>query len=298
MTYTIENKWRKVDNSFVSVLMTAYNREKYIAEAIESVLASTYKNFELIIVDDASEDNTVNIAKKYELIDSRVRIYVNDRNLDQFPNRNKAADYAKGEYLITVDSDDTIYKDSIKNCLDAMAKFPESSFGMYWPHSKVPPFIFSSGEAIKKHFFDKAFLVIGPGGTIMRRDFFEKINRYPVKYGPPGDLYFNLKAACNSPVVLLPFEFVNYRRHENQELNRPYMYLMHNYTYLRDALNELPLPLTKQELKWISKKNKRRFMVNITSYFFSSFNFKKTANAIRETRFTFKDALVGIFQSK
>ena len=50
----------------VSILMTAYNREKYIAEAIESVLASTYKNFELIIVDDCSKDGTVAIAKTYQ----------------------------------------------------------------------------------------------------------------------------------------------------------------------------------------------------------------------------------------
>ena len=49
----------------ISVLMTAYNREKYIGPAIESVLASTYTNFELIIVDDGSIDDTVDIAKKY-----------------------------------------------------------------------------------------------------------------------------------------------------------------------------------------------------------------------------------------
>ena len=51
------------DTPFVSVLMTSYNREKYIAEAIRSVLASTYTHFELIIVDDCSTDNTVTIAQ-------------------------------------------------------------------------------------------------------------------------------------------------------------------------------------------------------------------------------------------
>ena len=56
-----------MEQPLVSVLMTAYNREKYIAEAIESVLASTCKNFELIIVDDCSADNTVAIARGYEI---------------------------------------------------------------------------------------------------------------------------------------------------------------------------------------------------------------------------------------
>ncbi|MEO8414525.1 MAG: glycosyltransferase family 2 protein [Ginsengibacter sp.] len=89
----------------VSVLMTAYNREKYIAPAIESVSASTYNNFELIIVYDGSSNNTVNIAKSFASIDHRVSVYVNEKNLGDYPNRNKAASYAKGKYLKYVDSD-------------------------------------------------------------------------------------------------------------------------------------------------------------------------------------------------
>ena len=80
-----------------SVLMTAYNRELYIAEAIESVLASTYQDFELIIVDDGSKDKTVAIAKKYESKDSRVKVFVNEQNLGDYPNRNKAASFASGK---------------------------------------------------------------------------------------------------------------------------------------------------------------------------------------------------------
>ena len=74
----------------VSILMTCYNREKYIGEAIESVLASSYTNLELIIVDDHSSDNTVGIARAYAAKDSRVNVYVNELNLGDYPNRNKA----------------------------------------------------------------------------------------------------------------------------------------------------------------------------------------------------------------
>ncbi|MBN2662839.1 MAG: glycosyltransferase family 2 protein, partial [Bacteroidales bacterium] len=97
------------NNPFVSVLMTAYNREKYIAEAIESVIASTYQNWELIIVDDGSKDKTVEIAKQYEAKDPRIKVYINEKNLGDYPNRNKAASYAKGKYLKFVDADDLIY---------------------------------------------------------------------------------------------------------------------------------------------------------------------------------------------
>jgi glycosyltransferase involved in cell wall biosynthesis len=78
----------------VSVLMTSFNREKYIAEAIESVLASTYKDFELIIVDDVSTDATVAIAEKYAKQDGRIKVYKNQNNLGDYKNRNRAASYA------------------------------------------------------------------------------------------------------------------------------------------------------------------------------------------------------------
>ena len=74
----------------VSVLMTAYNREKYIAEAIESVLASTFQDFELIIVDDCSRDHTVEIVRRYTS-DPRLQVHVNEKNLGDYPNRNRAA---------------------------------------------------------------------------------------------------------------------------------------------------------------------------------------------------------------
>ena len=73
----------------VSVLMTAYNREKYIGEAIESVLQSTYKNFELIIVDDCSVDDTLKIASSFLKNDQRIQVFKNNSNLGQFRNRNK-----------------------------------------------------------------------------------------------------------------------------------------------------------------------------------------------------------------
>src|SRR5690606_2521559 len=93
----------------VSVLMTVYNREKYIAEAIKSVLASTYQNWELIIVDDQSMDNSVAIAQSFAQKDPRIQVHVNKENLGDYPNRNRAASYAKGKYLKYVDSDDLIY---------------------------------------------------------------------------------------------------------------------------------------------------------------------------------------------
>ena|SRR5674476_1029541 len=86
----------------VSVLMTAYNREKYIAEAIESVLAQTFTDFELVVVDDGSKDHTVDIARRYSK-DPRVSVHINEKNLGDYPNRNRAASLARGRYLKYLD---------------------------------------------------------------------------------------------------------------------------------------------------------------------------------------------------
>lgn len=283
------------EQPLVSVLMTAYNREKYITEAIESVLNSTYTNFELIIVDDGSKDDTVKIAKRYEERDKRIKVYVNEKNLGDYPNRNKATSYANGEFIMFVDSDDMILQDGIKKCAEIMLLFPESSIGMYSFNCEETAFLLNSEQAIQTHFFKRSFLTIGPGATIIRRSFFEKIGKYPEKYGPANDMYFNLKAVCFSSIVMLPFEFMYYRRHEGQGKNNTYSYLYNNYRYIKDALKGLPLPITDNEKKWLDKKNKRRFSVNLFKYFFKTFNLSKTRNAIKQTDFSMKDALQGIF---
>lgn len=283
-----------IKNPLVSILMTAYNRQNYIAEAIESVLSSTYTKFELIIVDDGSKDRTVDIAREYEKTDSRIKVYVNEQNLGDYPNRNRAASYATGEYIIYVDSDDKLLPDTITHILADISIDSSFNFAMYWPHSE-DTFKLSGNNALQLHFFEKQFLYIGPGGTFMRRSFFNSIGGYPEKYGPANDMYFNLKVCCYTSILLLPYEFIFYRRHDGQEINNSYNYIYNNYNYMRDALNELSLPFTNNQYSWFKKKNKRRFVVNLFNYFIKTLNFKKTAEAYVKANFSFKDVFIGLF---
>ena len=279
----------------ISVIMTAYNREKYIAEAIESVLASTYENFELIIVDDGSKDNTVKIAKEYERKDNRVKVYENENNLGDYPNRNQAAIYAKGKYLKYVDSDDTIYPEGLNYCVESMEAHPDADWGIIFPEKISKEYVLNSKDAIEKHFFERPFLKAGPGQTILKRDFFIRIGMYPVLYGPANDMYFNLLAASKGKVLVLQDTFLFYRRHEEQEQSNIYSYLYNNCKYLKDALEDLDLPLTKKQIAWLQKKRKRRFAVNISTYFLRTRNFEKTKEACIKAGYSFNDFLVGIF---
>ena len=114
----------------VSVLMTAYNREKYLADAVESVLKSTFTDFEIIIVDDCSTDKTSEIAQSLQVKDARVRYIRNEKNLGDYPNRNKAASLARGKYLKYIDSDDAIYPWGLEWMVKMMESFPEAGWGL------------------------------------------------------------------------------------------------------------------------------------------------------------------------
>jgi len=90
----------------ISVVMPAYNSEKYLAEAIESILNQTFKNFEFIIINDGSTDKTLKILKKYAKKDRRIRIINHIKNLGIVKTRNDGLKEAQGEYIAIMDSDD------------------------------------------------------------------------------------------------------------------------------------------------------------------------------------------------
>jgi glycosyltransferase involved in cell wall biosynthesis len=90
----------------VSVLVPAYNAQSFLDEAIQSVLKQTYSNFELLIVDDCSQDATYEIAQKWALLDRRVQVIQNPKNLGIAGNRNRVLGLAKGKYIAWQDADD------------------------------------------------------------------------------------------------------------------------------------------------------------------------------------------------
>lgn len=93
-----------MEKSLVSIIMPSYNAEKYIYAAIESVQNQTYPNWELIIVDDCSKDNTLEIVKGIH--DERIRLYQNETNSGAAVSRNKALREARGEWIAFLDADD------------------------------------------------------------------------------------------------------------------------------------------------------------------------------------------------
>lgn len=90
----------------ISVIMSVYNSEKYLNEAIDSILNQTYKDFEFLIVDDCSKDNSLKILEEYSQKDSRIILIKNEGNLGLTKNLNKAIKMSKGDYIARMDADD------------------------------------------------------------------------------------------------------------------------------------------------------------------------------------------------
>lgn len=181
----------------VSVIMPAYNVEKYIKYAIESVLCQTYRNIELLIIDDGSEDRTSEICYYYEQNDTRIH-YEKQENSGAAAARNHGMRIAKGEYILFMDSDDSMHPQTIEILYDmiienqvelSMIDFVEDDKPyINWKKvEKVPVQIFSQermmdilcsgGEELKLR-----LLLTVPWGKLYHRNLLKKL------YYPEGTI--------------------------------------------------------------------------------------------------------------
>ncbi len=103
-----------MDNAMISVIVPVYNVEKYLPRCIDSILAQTFTDFELLLIDDGSEDNSGNICDEYAKTDDRIRVY-HKNNGGVSSARNKGIESSNGKYLLFVDSDDYISNDYLSS---------------------------------------------------------------------------------------------------------------------------------------------------------------------------------------
>jgi hypothetical protein len=128
----------------VSIITPLYNSEKLISETIESVLAQTYKNWEMIIVDDCSTDNGVNIVNKYQKNDDRIKLIKLSKNSGAAVARNTAIKNADGRYIAFLDSDDLWYPKKLEKQIEFMKQ--NNYFFTYTNYQKMS----ESGELINE----------------------------------------------------------------------------------------------------------------------------------------------------
>ncbi|MDE6053082.1 MAG: glycosyltransferase, partial [Lachnospiraceae bacterium] len=107
----------------VSIIMPLFNAEKFLAEALQSILNQTYKNFELICINDCSTDHTRSILNNFQNQDERIKVLDNKEHLGAAISRNRGLDVAEGEYVSFLDGDDIFEEELIEKSYDTIVKY-------------------------------------------------------------------------------------------------------------------------------------------------------------------------------
>ena len=151
----------------VSVCIPSYNIEKYIDKTIESVLSQTYEDFELVIVDDNSNDKTLDVIKRYN--DDRIRLIINQVNLGPQENWNKALKEAKGRYIKILCHDDILYTSCLQSQVEVLQNPRNTRVTIVCSGRDI---IDASGRKILKRHFPRQ------RGVLLGKDAIKKIVRY------------------------------------------------------------------------------------------------------------------------
>jgi glycosyltransferase involved in cell wall biosynthesis len=262
---------RKVTAPLVSVLTTLYNREKFIATTIESVLAQSMEDFELIIVDDCSRDDSVAIAKRYEH-DPRVKVHVNVKNLGDYPNRNRAASLARGKYLKYVDCDDAIYPHCLEVMTHMMQRHPKAGMllSAWSQNDPYYPFELSPLEGYRRCFIHGERMSNSTLTTMFRKSAFDAVGGFDSRWPLCGDWGTILKIARHFAVLFAPTGLAFYRVHENQILaTTAYSLLFKEGTAISLAsLRHPECPLPSNERKWAMGKILRGLLIYFSTLAF------------------------------
>ena len=257
----------------ISVLMTTYNREKYVGAAMESVLNSSFKDFELVIVDDRSTDKTVDIVREWQAKDDRVKLFINEQNLGDYPNRNQAAAHATGKYLKYVDADDLIYPWGLQILWECMERFPEAGWGLCslaQDKARPFPFVLETREAYRYHYLGPGLFHKAPLSSIIKKELFDAVGGFE-PYSHAGDYAMWQKLSLKSPVVCMNQGVVWYREHDDQSSNTQHL---HKKQYLDIKMKFLANPDNKLEkhdlleIQKVERKNKfKSFILNCMQKF-------------------------------
>lgn len=207
---------KNMNNLLVSIITPSYNSSKFISQTIDSVLAQTYQNWEMIIVDDASTDNSINIVQEYCKKDSRIKLIKLEKNSGAAVTRNRAIQEAKGRWIAFLDSDDLWLPEKLEKQLKFMVDNNYAfSYHEYTEMTEdgIDLGVYVSG--IKKVSKFDMFSCCWPGCLTVMYDQ-EKIGLIQIKdVKKNNDTALWLKVVRKAPCYLLKMNLARYRRRKN-----------------------------------------------------------------------------------
>ncbi len=206
----------------VSIIVPAYNVEKYIKRCMDTLLNQSYENIEIILVDDGSIDNSAYLCDEYAKLDSRIKVY-HQNNSGQAVARNFALTVAQGEYIAYVDCDDYLHKDYIKKLLNMQKIYKADIVQCYaqkfWDDGKIEKLsipenkekTYTASSALKEFCYQRKFYA-APWAKIIRRELMEGL-QFPPNMGYEDMAIMYQLIGKAKKIVLLPEILYFYRQH-------------------------------------------------------------------------------------
>ncbi|WP_448144421.1 glycosyltransferase family 2 protein [Pseudomonas silesiensis] len=207
---------------FFSIILPTYNVEKYVERCINSCIIQSFRDFEIVVVDDQGVDRSIDIVEKLSSIDNRIKIVTNQKNLGTFAARNHGILHASGKYIIFLDPDDEITTNALERLHESLIKTPADIliFGrINFPQSRLNFF--------KPKLQDRHAPIKSPLTKLF-------INTPKAYWGTPGKVYSSkvAKTACQD------FELVDHRLTYGEDVLFLFVAAIHarNYISISDEL--------------------------------------------------------------
>ena len=239
----------------VSVIMPVYNGAQYLQEAIDSILNQTFKDFELIIIDDGSSDESAEIIQKNADKDKRIVALKNEQNSGICVTLNKGLDIAKGEYIARMDSDDISEPNRLVVQIDFLERNPE--YGLVGSNTKIfgdnisVPYVFEFDKDWRMCIADMIYASCMAHPTVMMRASIlqEKHLRYKDEFRGLEDFYMWWQFAKFSKISNIQQPLLNYRYHKKQETQKAHdeKHIAKGVRFLNERLEYLNICLTEYQ---------------------------------------------------
>jgi glycosyltransferase involved in cell wall biosynthesis len=229
--------------SLVSVIIPCYRQAHFLDDAVRSVLAQSYRHFEIIVVDDGSPDDTAEVAARYD--DGLLRL-IRQRNLGLATARNNGLRASAGEYVVFLDADDRLLPRALETGVNSLCAAPECAFvyglcefiDREGSHIPTPPYI-----PVKEN-YQRAFLrenpIWSPGAAMFRRSIFSRVVGFDASLSKGcEDLDLYLRIAKEWPVHCHGETTLQYRRHRGSMSANKFRMLRASNKLFRKHLREV-----------------------------------------------------------
>jgi glycosyltransferase involved in cell wall biosynthesis len=229
----------------VTIIIPAYNCERYIGETLESVRKQTFQNFEVLVVDDGSTDNQRAVIESFVKVDDRIK-YIFQKNQGVSAARNNGFARSSGQYIAFLDSDDIWHSDNLEHKVSALR---ESDAGLVHSdaliineNSEIIDGFLSgiSGRVLEPLLLWDGTQIPGPSSILVKREVVEVVGGFDENLSTSADKDFFFRVAAQYPIAKVPLTTWRYRKHVNN-MHKNIKLMEHDIIYLYQKASRLNL---------------------------------------------------------